>query len=105
MARRATKREREYQPGLKDRIRDRFPGCLILKNDTSQLQGIPDLLILYRDRWAILEVKRERPTCAEDFEPNQEYYLELLNEMSFAACIFPENEEEVLNDLALAFES
>lgn len=94
--------ERHYQAKLIKRIRVLLEGCFILKNDASYLQGVPDLLILYRDRWAILEVKVKKPTKASDFEPNQEYYLDLLNEMSFAACIYPENEDEVLDDLQSA---
>ena len=77
-------------------------GCVILKNDSEYIQGIPDLLVLFRDRWAMLEVK-----ASEDSpnQPNQEWYIARLNKMSFAAFIYPENEEEVLNDLQRAFES
>lgn len=97
-----TKQERFYQAGLIKDLRRIFEGCLILKNDSSYLQGIPDLLILWRDRWAILEVKAKEPK-ASDFEPNQEYYLGVLNEMSFAACIYPENQDEVIHALQQAF--
>lgn len=93
------RRENDYQGGLILRIKKILPGCFILKNDSGYLQGIPDLTILYGERWAILEVKR---SANEDYEPNQEWYLEFFNEMSFSATIFPENEEEVLHDLQLA---
>jgi hypothetical protein len=93
-------RESVYQAGLRQRIAERFPGCFILKNDPNLCQGIPDLLVLYLDRWAALEVKR---SAAEPYQPNQEYYLDLLDEMSYAATIYPENEEEVLHDLQQAF--
>lgn len=85
--------ERDYQARLIRKLRRLFPGCIILKNDTDYLQGIPDLLILYGRNWAALEVK-----ASEDAEeqPNQEYYIELMGEMSFAAFIYPEVEEEVL---------
>lgn len=98
-----SKQERFYQASLIKTLRIVFEDCFILKNDSGYLQGVPDLLILWRDRWAILEVKAKRPTKASDFEPNQEYYLELLNGMSFAACIYPENEGEVLDALQQAF--
>lgn len=93
--------EREYQQHLIARLRRRFPGCVVLKNDPTYIQGFPDLLLLWRDRWAALEVKaseraRERP--------NQKYHVEGLNEMSFAAFIYPENEEEVLDAIQLSFE-
>lgn len=90
------RKENAYQADLIKRLNKLFPGCLILKNDTGYLQGIPDLTILYGERWAILEVKR---SADEEYEPNQEWYLEKLGEMSFTATIFPENEEEVLYDL------
>lgn len=85
------------------RLRLMFPDCFILKNDSSYMQGVPDLLVLWHDRWAILEVKRTRPRSSRDFEPNQEYYIDLLNSMSFSACIYPENMEEVLSALQSAF--
>lgn len=72
-----------------------------MKNDPTLQQGIPDLTILYKDMWAILEVKRSE---REGPEPNQEWFIDKFNRMSFAAFIFPENEEEVLRDLQLAFE-
>jgi hypothetical protein len=96
--------ERDYQAGLIKRLKRRFPGCFILKNDTEYCQGVPDLLVLYETMWAMLEVKRKRPTKESDFEPNQEWYISMLNSMSYAACIYPENEEEVLDDLQRAFE-
>lgn len=94
-------RENLYQSRLIKAIRRRFPGCVILKNDPTYLQGVPDLLVLYKDKWAMLEVK-----ASEDYvaEPNQDYYVQTLNEMSFAAFIFPENEQDVLDALQLTFE-
>lgn len=96
--------ERDFQAKLIKKLRKLFPGCIIQKLDTSYQQGIPDLLILFGDKWAVLEVKRKRPTRESDFEPNQEWFIDTLNEMSFSACIYPENEEEVLNDLQHALQ-
>lgn len=93
-------RENVYQGLLIGTLRVWFPGCFILKNDSSYLQGVPDLLILYKNKWAMLEVKA---SADEPYQPNQEYYLDLLDSMSFAATIYPENEEAVLNDLQQAF--
>lgn len=91
--------ERDYQSRLIRRLRQRFPGCIILKNDTDYLQGIPDLLILYNDRWAALEVK---PSTNAPVQPNQEYYIDTMNNMSFAAFVYPDNEREVLDALQQA---
>ena len=93
-------RERAYQAELIKKLRDLFPGCVILKNDSSYMQGVPDLIILYGRFWAMLEVKATRGSRVQ---PNQEYYVDQLNEMSFAAFIYPANEEEVLHALQLAF--
>jgi len=95
--------ENAYQARLIKRLRALFPGIVILKNDAGYMQGVPDLTLLYLRWWAVLEVKAKRPTKASDFEPNQEFYLEQLNSMSFATCIFPENEEDVLRELQQAF--
>lgn len=93
--------ERVYQGQLIRLIGELFPGCVILKNDSSYLPGIPDLTIFYRNRWAMLEVKASE-NAAE--QPNQEFYVDQLNKMSFAAFIYPENQEDVLRDLQFALE-
>lgn len=95
-------RESNYQSYLMGELRDMLPGCVILKNDSDYLQGIPDLLVLWRDRWAMLEVKANENSPQQ---PNQDYYIDLFGNMSFAAFIFPENEEEVLNALRKTFRS
>lgn len=94
--------EREYQIKLIKKIKEMFPNCEVLKNDTSYQQGILDLLILWGDRWASLEVKS---SSISPRQPNQDHYVERLDEMSFAAYIYPENEKEVLSALQKAFES
>lgn len=76
-----------------------FEGCVILKNDEQYIQGIPDLLILYRKKWAMLECKQSEHSTRR---PNQHYYINLLGEMSFARFIYPENKEEVLYELQKA---
>lgn len=67
-----------------------------MKNDSAYIQGIPDLLILYNDKWAALEVKKSR---AASHRPNQEYYVDKMDDMSFARFIYPENKEVVLDEL------
>ncbi len=92
--------EAEYQARLIKKLHDRFPGCVIHKNPTDLIQGLPDLVIYYYNCYAMLEVK----VSAEAPErPNQRHYVEKFDVMSFAAFIFPENEEEVLRELQLAF--
>lgn len=78
-----------------------FPGCVVLKNDSGYIQGIPDILVLYEHSWAALECKTN--TSARH-QPNQDYYINKLDEMSFASFISPETEVEVLHDLQQTFE-
>jgi hypothetical protein len=92
--------ESGFQSRLIQEIRDLFPGCVILKNDPNYLQGIPDLLVLYGPYWAALECKKSAKAAQQ---PNQEIYVEMLNEMSFSAFIYPSNKDDVLNELRLAF--
>ena len=91
-----------FQKQVKDEITKRFPGCYILKNDPNCIQGIPDLTILWNDKWGMLEVKKSRKA---PHRPNQDIRVAELNSMSFAAFIFPENKEEVLNDMERSFKA
>jgi len=95
-------KESQYQSGLVKRIKERFPESVVLKTDPSQMQGIPDLLVLNKDRWALLEVKQSKEAKKR---PNQEYYVDKFDSMSFSSFIFPENEEEVLNAMERTFKS
>lgn len=94
------KKENSYQPTVIEKLESMFPGCIIQKEDPEYIQGIPDLLILYNDKWATLECKKSKD---EPHQPNQDYYVDVMNEMSFSRFIFPENEEDVLKDLSLFF--
>lgn len=95
-----SKLERDFQAKLIMELKVRFQGCMVLKNDSSYIQGIPDLLVLYKDRWATLECKRN---TTASHRPNQEYYVGLMDEMSFSRFICPENKDEVLNELQIYF--
>lgn len=94
--------ESKFQTSLIKEIKNLFPGCIVMKNDSSYIQGIPDLLVLYKNKWASLECKKYANASKR---PNQEFYVNRMNEMSFSRFICPENKEEVLNDLYKAFES
>ena len=95
-------KENEFQANLKKELADMFPDCVVTKLDPNDIQGIPDLLILYGPRWAILECKKD-PKAKK--RPNQEYYVDKFNRMSFSRFINPENKEEVLHDLQQSFNS
>ena len=93
--------ESKFQANLIRELKELFPGCIVIKNDSSYIQGIPDLLVLYKDKWASIEVKR---TASASRRPNQEYYVNKMNDMSFSRFICPENKDDVLNDLINLFE-
>lgn len=94
-------KESKFQADLKKELKKMFPGCIVTKLDSSDIQGIPDLLILYKDKWATLENKRSAKASRR---PNQDYYVEKMNDMSFSRFIYPENKEDVLNELRKTFE-
>lgn len=93
-------RENKFQSQLIKELKQRFPGCLVLKNDPNYIQGIPDLLILYNFHWAALECKRSAKASKR---PNQEYYVKMMRGMSYASFVFPENKEQVMQELTKAF--
>ena len=93
--------ENKFQSNLIKEIKDRFPGCIVMKNDSSYIQGIPDLLVLYKDKWASLEVKK---SANAKHQPNQDYYVNKMKDMSYSSFISPENKNAVLNELKNLFE-
>lgn len=96
------KLERKFQSELIREIKERFDDCVVLKTDPNYIQGFPDLLILYKNHWAALECKRTKDSPRR---PNQEHYVNKLNEMSFSRFVHPKNKETVLNELQQSFKS
>ena len=92
-------READYQSYLKDEIRRILPGSTVLKNDANEVQGIPDLIVLYKGRYAMLEVKK---SAKEKHRPNQDYYIDMFSKETFSSFIVPENEKETLDGLQRA---
>ena len=92
--------ESKFQSKLIKELKNMFPGCMVFKNDPNYIQGVPDLLILYKRNWAALECKKSYDSPCR---PNQPYYVDLMDGMSFASFIYPENKEEVLDGLQAAF--
>ncbi len=93
--------ENKFKTKLIDELEDLFPGCIVTHLDPNEIQGIPDLLILYKNKWAVLEGK---DYANARHRPNQDYYVDLMDRMSFAAFIYPENKDEVLDALCLHFD-
>lgn len=94
------KLERDFQPELKKELERRFPGCFLYKLDPNQVQGIPDTLFLWRSFWAVLETKRWEKASRQ---PNQPYYVEKFDDMSFSAFVDPDNMYEVLDEMEQSF--
>ena len=92
-------KESEFQKKIIDELKERMPGCMVIKQDPNYIQGIPDLLILNGDKWAALEVKISKKA---NVQPNQEYYIDKMNKMSHAYFINPDNKEEILNEIQQA---
>ena len=89
-------RESKFQAKLIKDIKERLPECIVLKNDPSYLQGIPDLTVFNNDKWATLEVKK---SANATHQPNQDYYVEMMDRMSFSRFVYPENRDAVFSDL------
>lgn len=95
-------KESRFQRRLIQDLRRMFPDCIILKNDPTYLQGVPDLLILWKNRWAALECKQNQFAVRG---VNQVHYVSVMDKMSFASFIYPENRDRVLHALQYAFKS
>lgn len=96
------KLENQFQAKLVKELKERFDGCLVIKLDPNYIQGLPDLLILCNNKWAALECKKQ---ATAHKQPNQEYYVNLMNKMSFSRFIYPENKEEVIDELSRLFKA
>ena len=94
--------ERDYKSYLVRTLRKMFPGAFVIPMDGNYIQGFPDILLLFGDRWASLECKR---SANEPHRPNQDFYVDKMNKMSFSRFIFPENETEVLHELQQSLQS
>lgn len=92
--------ENKFQSKLIKEIKKEFPGCMVLKNDPTYIQGVPDLLVLYKEHWASLEVKKG---AKAKHRPNQDYYVDKMNDMSYSSFIYPENKETVMEELKKRF--
>lgn len=88
--------ENKFKTKLVKELERTFPGCIILHMDPTEIQGIPDLLILYGNKWAALEGKK---TASASLRPNQGHYVRIMDRMSFASFIYPENKDEVIDAL------
>lgn len=95
-------KESDFQAGLIRDLKEKFDGCVVLKNDPNYIQGFPDLLVLYKDKWAALECKKNKTASKQ---ANQTYYVNELDRMSYASFVYPENKEEILDELQRSFES
>lgn len=97
--------ESKFQKSLIDKIIRLFGHrCEVVKNDAKYRPGYPDLSVHFFDgRYALLECKADR--YAKE-QPNQRFYIEQVNRHGgFGRFVFPENAEEVLNELQRAFPS
>jgi hypothetical protein len=92
--------ESKFKKDFLRELEDIFPGCIILHNDATLKPGIPDTVIFWNENWAMLEFKK---SVLASVRPNQEYYVGLLDAMSFAAFVYPENRNEVLDALQASF--
>lgn len=95
-------KESDFQKKLKKELEGMFPGCMISKLDSAYTQGIPDYLILHKNKWATLENKK---SAKAPHQPNQDYYVDKMNKMSFSRFVYPENKDEVLTELQTFFNS
>lgn len=89
--------EGDFQSKFKEELRKLFPGCIIKRNSTDDIQGFPDLTVYHNGKFAMLEMKRSRTAVRR---PNQDYYIEFFTNFgAYAAFVYPENMGEVIGDL------
>lgn len=88
--------ERQFQAKLIRELRDL--GFTVWKNQqnaTTEL-GRPDLIVLKGVFWGCLEVKKDR---LASHRPFQDAKVSTYDKMSFARFIYPENKDEIIEEL------
>lgn len=80
------------------KLKKEYEGCIVTKLDSGHIQGVPDLLMLHGDKWATFECKKN---ANARHQPNQDYYVDKMNKMGFSRFLYPENEDEVFNELRI----
>ena len=98
--------EGDFKSKLIQRIENEFPGCIVTKLETDYKEGLPDVLVLHKNKWATLEAKKDKSevTKPRRNKMQQDYYVATMDKMSFSRYVYPENQEEVLNELKLHFQ-
>ncbi len=95
--------ESEFKKRTIQRIKDRLPSLdLDFINTKPFNRSMPDTFVIGPWCWAALEFKRSEDA---DQQANQDYHIERLNRKGYARFVFPENVEEVLDDLEAVFSS
>ena len=93
---RKKKAESTFKTNLINRIEKEFPGSMIFHLDPTEKSGIPDLLVLHRDKWATLEGKKTKNASRR---LHQDYYVKKMNDMAYSSFIYPENEDAVIAEM------
>jgi len=89
--------ENMFQRKIIQRLKVEFPECVVMKQDPTYKQGIPDLVVFYHDKYAMLECKK---SANASHQPQQDYYISKFNSWSYASFIYPENVDQVFKELS-----
>lgn len=95
-----SKLESDFSEVFTDALEEAFPDSMVIKGNSAYRQGVPDWLLLDGPNWAALELKRDETAKKQ---PNQPYYVEKMNGMSYAAFVTPSNYREVIDEIQSTF--
>ena len=98
--------EGKFKEKLIKDIEKELPGCIVTKLEADTSNGIPDIIILHKGKWATLEAKKDisEVTKARRNKLAQDYYVAEMNKMSFSRYVYPQNKAEVINELKVHFQ-
>lgn len=92
--------ERDFQKKLIKQLKTMFPGIEIMKQDAGYKSGMPDLVLFYKNHYAMLECKK---SADAHHQPKQDYYISKFNDWSYATFVYPENVNYILDELREVF--
>jgi hypothetical protein len=87
-------KESKFEQDFCRRLRNVDKDVIVVK--LTGISGIPDRIVLYHDKFVLLEFKRSKNAS---HRPLQDWYIDHFDGWGLARFVYPENGEEVFSEV------